>query len=164
MPCVFNNHYFQSGRYSHWLTFYQSEFGSDSILILPFEDLAAHPTTTLEVVWHFLHVPSIGAFESQKENPTTLIRFPSLFRAYAALGRYGRRAIAGWLPPRTMETLTYLYRRSGGKLLSATNVGKPPSMDGEARRWIAEHYRTDVRELRNAHPGFRHHWTSDFPD
>jgi hypothetical protein len=164
MPCVFNNYYFQCGRYSHWLGFYESEFGRDSTLIVAFEDLVARPVATLEAIWKFLRLPPTAALEPQRENPTTVIRFPSLFRSHAALGRHGRHVLGGLIPPRTMEKLTKVYRWSRGKLLSATTIGKPPSMDMEVRRWIAEHYRSDVRELRNTHAVFRDQWTTDFPN
>jgi sulfotransferase family protein len=162
-PCGFNNHYFQSGRYSHWLTFYRSAFGRDSMLLLPFEDLISQPAMTLDSVWQFLKLPTITFNRPQRENQTAVIRFPSLFRTYAALGRSGRRALDGWLPPRAMEDLTKLYRRSRGKLLSATAIGKPPSMDGQVRQWVAQHYSSDVGALRDVYPTFRDHWTADFP-
>jgi hypothetical protein len=163
LPCDFNNYYFQSGLYSHWLRFYETEFGRQSMIILAFEDLVAQPVATLQGIWRFLELPDTVAIEPQQDNPTALLRFPALFRAHTALGRYGRRMLAGWLPSRLLDRLSRLHARSRSKLVSATSLGGTPSLNEEDRRWVAMQYLRDVRELRAAEVSFRDQWTADFP-
>jgi hypothetical protein len=163
LPCDFNNYYFQCGRYSHWLRFYEAEFGSDSMIVLAFEDLVAQPAVTVQAIWRFLGLPDAAAVEPQKDNPTALLRFPGLFRSHSALGRYGRRMLTGWLPSSLMDRLSRLHARSRSKLLKATSSGRAPSLSEADREWVAMQYVADVRELRATHVLFRNHWTADFP-
>jgi hypothetical protein len=163
LPCAFNNHYYQCGRYAHWLSHYEAAFSPDAILTLSFDELVSDPRATLATVWRFLGVSDVSIQLAKRSNSTGLIRYPSLFRAHSALGRVGRRWLAGWLSLPMMERLTKLFLSSRATLLAATRVSEPPSIGTHERAWVAAHYASDMSAFRRSHPGFAEQWLSDFP-
>jgi hypothetical protein len=163
LPCGFNNHYYQCGRYAHWLGYFGAAFPSECILILTFDQLIRQPRTALACVWRFLGVSDIPFRVTKRANPTGLIRFPGLFRAHSMMGRRGRRLLSRWLPTRALDSLTRVYLHSRTALLSTTRRSEPPLMGDQERAWIAAHYTSDILALRRSHPAFGPEWVRDFP-
>lgn len=163
LPCTFNNHYYHCGRYGHWLSYYEAAFSADAILTLSFDELVKEPRATLAAVWRFLGVADVSIRLAKRANSTGLIRYPSLFRAHSAMGRAGRRFLAGWLSVTMMERLTKIYLSSRATLLAATHLSEPPIIGNHERAWVAAHYASDMLAFRRSHPAFAAQWLSDFP-
>ncbi len=134
-----NDDVFERGKYSQQLRRYLEYFEEDQIHIVIFERFVNNPEQVRSEVADFLGIsPHQFSEPEEKQNASYIPRFPRLRASVRRIADFLRWYGGDWIVEQA---------KAAGIPHMFGNAGSLPPMEPDDRRYLADHYEQEIREL-----------------